>query len=180
MTEFGDPLQAGRSVGDERIFARLYDQFAARLHRTALGLLDVRSDAEDVVHDVFVGVIRAKCDLTEIENQAAYLFTSLRHVVERINTRRRKERVAARQGVEAERVLASPETMAVAFERGEALKAAVRELPDEQREVVTLKIAGELTFAEIAETLGISANTAASRYRYALEKLRTSVTEKTK
>jgi RNA polymerase sigma-70 factor (ECF subfamily) len=48
----------------------------------------------------------------------------------------------------------------------------MRVLPDNYREVLTLKIWGGLTFAEIAETLGISANTAASRYRYALTELR--------
>jgi RNA polymerase sigma-70 factor (ECF subfamily) len=46
-------------------------------------------------------------------------------------------------------------------------------LPCEQREVVLLKIDGELTFAQIAVVMGTSINTAASRYRYALEKLRT-------
>ena len=46
-------------------------------------------------------------------------------------------------------------------------------LPIEQREVLSLKIDGGLTFAEIAAVLGIRPNTAASRYRYALEKLRT-------
>lgn len=54
----------------------------------------------------------------------------------------------------------------------EALELAVRELPAEQQEVVTLKIWGDLTFQEIAETLDIPMNTAASRYRYALEKLK--------
>ncbi|MGY8716457.1 MAG: RNA polymerase sigma factor, partial [Verrucomicrobiia bacterium] len=45
-------------------------------------------------------------------------------------------------------------------------------LPSEQREVVVLKVWGGLTFAQIAEQLDLSANTAASRYRYALTKLR--------
>jgi len=45
-------------------------------------------------------------------------------------------------------------------------------LPDEQREVVILKIWNELTFAEIAQILEISQNTAASRYRYALGALK--------
>jgi RNA polymerase sigma-70 factor (ECF subfamily) len=43
---------------------------------------------------------------------------------------------------------------------------------DIYREVVILKVWGELTFAEIAEALDIPANTAASRYRYGLEELR--------
>ena len=45
-------------------------------------------------------------------------------------------------------------------------------LPDTYREVITLKMWGGLTFAEIADTLGIPANTAASRYRYGLAELR--------
>jgi RNA polymerase sigma-70 factor (ECF subfamily) len=48
---------------------------------------------------------------------------------------------------------------------------ALQELPAEQRAVVHLKIWEDLTFGEIAETLEIPANTAASRYRYAIEKL---------
>jgi len=57
-------------------------------------------------------------------------------------------------------------------ERDAALQAALGQLPPEQREVVVLKIWGELTFEQVARTLDIPANTAASRYRYALEALR--------
>ena len=52
------------------------------------------------------------------------------------------------------------------------LRHALWELPEDQREVTILHIWGELTFAQIAEVLSISLNTAASRYRYALAKLR--------
>ena len=52
------------------------------------------------------------------------------------------------------------------------VEAAVKSLPEKFREVVTLKIWGELTFAQIAEALNIPMNTAASRYRYGLEHLR--------
>jgi RNA polymerase sigma-70 factor (ECF subfamily) len=45
-------------------------------------------------------------------------------------------------------------------------------LPEEQRTVVHLKLWEEFTFDEIAAALGISANTAASRYRYGIDKLR--------
>jgi RNA polymerase sigma-70 factor (ECF subfamily) len=53
-----------------------------------------------------------------------------------------------------------------------ALAAALDRLPHDQREVVVMKIWNELTFAEIGEALGISLNTAASRYRYALTGLK--------
>ena len=53
-----------------------------------------------------------------------------------------------------------------------ALAAAVESLPRDQREVLVLKIWNDLTFSEIADSLGISQNTAASRYRYALTNLK--------
>ena len=56
-------------------------------------------------------------------------------------------------------------------EEGLLLRDAVRGLSDKLREVVVMKIWGDLTFAQISEALAISPNTAASRYRYALEQL---------
>ncbi len=63
------------------------------------------------------------------------------------------------------------DTSSESDEEGEILRLAVSELGDKLREVVTLKIWGGLTFAQIAESMAISPNTAASRYRYALEQL---------
>jgi len=60
----------------------------------------------------------------------------------------------------------------------DALAAAVAALPETQREVVALRIDAGLTFAEIAAVTGTSLNTVASRYRYALEKLRTSLADR--
>ena len=57
-------------------------------------------------------------------------------------------------------------------ERTEIIEAAMRNLPQIHREVLTLKLWGGLTFAEVAVALDIPANTAASRYRYALVELR--------
>ncbi|OUU38672.1 MAG: hypothetical protein CBC16_08530 [Verrucomicrobia bacterium TMED56] len=57
-------------------------------------------------------------------------------------------------------------------ERQKALLQCVDRLPDEQKEVITLKVWGELTFDEISRTLDLSLNTVASRYRYGLQKLK--------
>ena len=57
-------------------------------------------------------------------------------------------------------------------ERAQLIQEAMNRLPEIYREVVTLKVWGGLTFAEIADSLDISPNTAASRYRYGLEELR--------
>jgi RNA polymerase sigma-70 factor (ECF subfamily) len=57
-------------------------------------------------------------------------------------------------------------------ERNQLIQDAVTRLPEIYRQVLTLKVWGGLTFAEIAGTLDIPANTAASRYRYGLAELR--------
>lgn len=63
------------------------------------------------------------------------------------------------------------DTSAEDDEESVMLRQAVDGLGEKLREVVTLKIWGGLTFGQIAETMAISPNTAASRYRYALEQL---------
>ena len=62
-------------------------------------------------------------------------------------------------------------------DRRQAIEAALQRLPVEQREVLALKIWGELTFEQIAAQLAVSPNTAASRYRYALVALRKELKE---
>jgi len=53
------------------------------------------------------------------------------------------------------------------------LEQAVKALPPLYREVVVLKVWSGLTFQQVADTLGVPLNTAASRYRYAIDQLRT-------
>ena len=56
----------------------------------------------------------------------------------------------------------------------------MRDLPEEQREVVVLRIWGEMTLAEVALVLDVPENTVASRYRYALNRMRALLKEQTK
>ena len=80
-----------------------------------------------------------------------------------------------RQSREQASVEMSPEWFVENFDGEDdarVVQSAMEQLPADQREVLTLKIWGDLTFREIAETVGVSLNTVASRYRYALETLR--------
>jgi RNA polymerase sigma-70 factor, ECF subfamily len=96
---------------------------------------------------------------------AAYVYRAIRNAA--LNTRRNGFREAALD-----------ETNSCFVHRGgdkEAaftLQLALSELPDEQREVVVMHIWSGMTFEEIAAATGASLNTVASRYRYALQKLR--------
>jgi len=170
MTNAGnDPLLRGLAAGDERAFAALYDQFGARLYRTAYGILGRREDAEDAVQEVFTALVRSRKALAGVNDLTAYLFSALRRAAARCAERRKRE-PASLQAVEY--VEAKTDQNETNHPFADRLEQALRKLPDEQREVISLKIDGQLTFNQIAEVLGISINTAASRYRYALEKLR--------
>ena len=125
------------------------------------------ADAEDVVQEAFVRFWRKQHN---IDNRPL-LYAAVRSIA--LDFLRRDSRRARR---ESEVVSDAEQSVQPAFttenESQQALAAAVDCLPREQREVLVMKIWNELTFAEIANVLGISQNTAASRYRYALAALK--------
>jgi RNA polymerase sigma-70 factor (ECF subfamily) len=154
----------------------LYDRFGPRLYRVALGLLGSPEDAEDAVQELFVGLVRWRGRLEEVDDLEGYLFVSLRHAVARRAAQRSRQAQAwdpARLGE-----LAAGGPGAAPPADAERLARALGRLPPAQREVIALKIDGSLTFAQIGRILEISPNTAASRYRYALERLRTAMEER--
>jgi RNA polymerase sigma-70 factor (ECF subfamily) len=125
------------------------------------------ADAEDVVQEAFVRFWKKHHN---IQNRAL-LYATVRSIaldfLRRDNRRSRRESRAI-----AETQQWTQPQFAAEDESQIALATAVQLLPDEQRQVLVMKIWNELTFAEIAEILAISPNTAASRYRYALESLK--------
>jgi RNA polymerase sigma-70 factor, ECF subfamily len=121
------------------------------------------ASAEDIVQQVFVKLLDGRTP--EPDSAAAYLYRAVRNAFFNLHRDRRRETKLE----EAEEWFTEPSGNR---EEVIALQAALTDLPQEQRETVFLKIWGGMTFEEIAATLDISLNTAASRYRYALEKLR--------
>jgi len=170
-----DPLTSGLAAGDERAFSALYDQFGQRLYRAALGMLGRRQDAEDTVQEVFVAILQSRRRLTDVQDFTAYLFTALRRAAGRCAARRARAPALSESTVNE--ATATPALRDDRSQYSERLDRAMLALPAEQREVIALKIDGELSFAQIAQVVGVSINTAASRYRYALEKLRNSMGE---
>lgn len=151
---------------------RLYDAHAQALFVFLLNLTRMEADTRDLLQELFIKLARKPGLMENVRDERAFLLR-LAHNAAIDLMRRRGARDRQCEELAAETVLAFAATAdpdEQAFRK--ALTEALGELPEEQRAVVHLKLWEALTFEAIAETLGISANTAASRYRYGLDKLR--------
>lgn len=145
------------------VLGRLYDAHARALYRYALMVLADAAAAEDAVQDAFAGLLGAAVQPDDV---ARYLKASVRNGCYSRLRRGRRWDMRELPLLEA----ATPD--AVDGSERLALERALRGLPPEQREVVHLHVFEGLTFREVAEMSGESINTVASRYRYALARLR--------
>jgi RNA polymerase sigma-70 factor, ECF subfamily len=134
----------------------LYDAWASRLLAYMMTITRDRAKAEDALHNLFVKLATSRPDLRD---PAVYLFRAARNEAIRLSRRRPEMALSDLD------VLAAPSG-------SEAIRDALDRLPQEQLDVVVLHVFEGLTFREAADVLAIPQDTAASRYRYALEKLR--------
>jgi RNA polymerase sigma-70 factor, ECF subfamily len=129
------------------------------------------ADAEDAVQDAF---IRAWSNKQAVRDPGAYLFQATRSAAIDLLRKRKRDTLREISTAPPAPMFESP---LEGDERQQAIQAALATLAHEQREVLVMKIWGGLTFAQIADVLAIPPNTAASRYRYALEALRAKISK---
>ncbi len=150
---------------------RLYDEHAQALFAFVLNLLRHEADTRDVLQELFVKVARNPRLLEGVKDPRGFLLRLAHNLaidlMRRRAARNRNERLAA-ETVALFAPTDDPDEKVFAGTLAEALG----ELPPEQRAVVHLKLWERLAFEQIAAVLDISPNTAASRYRYAIDKLR--------
>jgi RNA polymerase sigma-70 factor (ECF subfamily) len=151
---------------------RLYDGHAQSLFAFLLNFTRDEADTRDLLQEIFVKIARDKKLLNGIREERAFLIR-LAHNAAIDLIRRRGTREKTKENFAAEIIspFAKSSDPDEEIFRNE-LSVALGELPQEQRAVVHLKLWESLTFEEIADALDISPNTAASRYRYGLDKLR--------
>jgi RNA polymerase sigma factor (sigma-70 family) len=158
--------------GSRDALRRIYEKYLNRLLTLAMALLNDAGAAEDVVHDVFVSFAESAGDFKLAGSLKSYLTTC---VVNRARDRiRANQRGPARlDGSEPIRSdLGGPDHAILCSEQSQRLNRAIALLPAEQREVITLRLKGEMKFGQIAKLHGVSINTIQGRYRYGLNKLR--------
>ena len=155
--------------------AQLYDAHAPALYGFLLNLSRSRADSADLLQEVFLRLIRRPSILDGVREHRAFLLRLAHNLaIDKMRRRTAFEGALDRAALEPKELFAPcPTPLDESFARDMA--HALGELPEEQRAVLHLKVWEQMTFAQIAETLAISANTAASRYRYAVDKLRASL-----
>jgi len=141
----------------------LYERHGPALVAYACSFLPDVAAAEDAVHGVFLRLLRSEIETPQ--SPVSYIYRAVRNSA--LNARRSSIRESPL--AENETLFAHPSGN---HEAALALQKLLSELPEEQREAVVMRIWSGMTLEEIAVSTEVSLNTVASRYRYALEKLR--------
>ena len=151
---------------------RLYDAHASALFAFLLNLTRNEADTRDLLQEVFVKLARHPELLAAVRDERPFLLRLAHNLaIDQMRRRRTREKNHERLGRESCPLFAPSDDPDEGTFRG-MLSDAMGELPAEQRAVLHLKLWTGLTFEEIAAMLDIPPNTAASRYRYGLDKLR--------
>jgi len=152
----------------------IYELYKHELVTLATALLIDKAEAEDVVHDVFVGFIRSGGRFRLTGSLKGFLATCVANRARNRNKSNRKH--TPDEAAAAEPAAPDNERPDLATMFGEELSCvggALAELPYEQREAVVLRLYGGMRFRAIARAQGVSINTVQGRYRYGLDKLKT-------
>ena len=171
--------------GSREALTRIYEKYKADLLLLAMALLNDKAAAEDVVHDVFVSFVRHLDGFRLTGSLKGFLLTCTANHARNWNKAERVRGSAGRSpstepaddghspAYEGGWAAANgPLEILVCNEQLELLSAALAGLPFEQRETLMLHLHGQMTFEAVARAQQISANTAKSRYRYGIDKLR--------
>lgn len=159
--------------GDREALRLIYETHEGDLLTLAANLLRDPATAQDVVQDVFLGLVRSSPRLELRRTLRAYLATAVANRVRDHYRRQARERLAPLE--DAGHIAAGseePVQMVIRSDQLLRVRAAVEELPYEQREAVMLHVHTGMKFREIARHQGVTLKTALSRYRYGLDKLR--------
>jgi RNA polymerase sigma-70 factor (ECF subfamily) len=179
VNDFSEPadeiLMLAYAAGDVAAFEQLYARHRTRLYHFLLRQLRDPALADECFQDVWQRVISARAGW---QPEAAFTTWLFRIAHNRLTDHWRalKHRPPAPADADerAARVADpdTPERRLSEFEQRRRLQQALAELPDDQREVLQLRLEQELTLEEIGDVTGVGRETVKSRLRYAMDKLR--------
>lgn len=158
-----DLVKAARK-GSEEAFLRLFDEHHAPLFRFAYRLTGSAADAEDIVQESFLGLMRAECRYDPRRASVrSYLFGAVRNQA----LKRQRYREDAGEDAADPVDCRSPETEAMRAELEDTVARAVMRLPENQRAVLILAHYEQMPLAEIAQVMEIEVGAVKSRLQRA-------------
>ena len=158
--------------GNRAAFRRIYEKYEGDLRTLAANLLDDKTAAEDVVHDVFISLLRVIDRFELRSNLAGYLKTSVANRARDYRRKKRPQTVAVNHAEQVTSDCSGPAQLVIQGELSQQLDLAMSRLLYEQREVIVLYLHGQMKFKTIAELQKVSTKTAYTRYRAGLDKLK--------
>jgi RNA polymerase sigma-70 factor (ECF subfamily) len=170
-----EQLMLSYGTGDAAAFELLYSRHRGPLFRFMLHQVRDHATAEELYQDVWQRVITARQRYAPEAKFSTWLFQIAHNRLTdhwRALQHRPPAPADAEERTAREVDPQTPERQLSAFEERRRLQLALEELPEEQREVVLLRLEKELTLEEIGEITGVGRETVKSRLRYALDKLR--------
>jgi len=150
----------------------LYDAHAQALFAFLLNFTRNEADTHDLLQELFIKLARQPGLLDGVREERAFLIRLAHNLAIDALRRRATRQKNYDQLVTDTAAFFAPSADPDEQAFRETLAQALGELPADQRAVLHLKLWEGLTFEQIAEALDLSPNTAASRYRYGLDKLR--------
>jgi len=153
------------SQGDIQVLAELYDELAPKIYGLAFWRTGSNEDASDVVQEVFVKLAARAPSLGAVRRPLSYVLRIAHH--ESINLLRKRKRECH---MEENPLLVSNSDRYADY--AVRLSMLIRELPEEQREVIYLRHFLGLSLREISSATGANLFTTASRCRLAIRKLK--------
>jgi len=175
-----ESLMLAWAGGELRAFETLYARHRSRLYSFLLRQLRDAALADEMFQDVWQRVIAARAGW---QPDAAFTTWLFRIAHNRLNDHWRAARHRPPAPGDADERVArmsdtrTPESQLSEFEERRRLQLAMEQLPDEQREVLQLRLEQELSLEEIAQITGVGRETVKSRLRYAMDKLRAGLSE---
>lgn len=156
---------------------RLHAAHAEPAYRFAWSITRDESLAQDVVQELFLKLARDASPLLQARSERAMLLTITRHIaLDLLRRRQSGDSIQERWAKELPEWF-EPADNEDSIERQQHITAALAALPEEQRSAIHLHVWECLSFREIGEMEHLPTQTIASRYRYALAKLRTALEE---
>lgn len=169
-----EQVLVNQAADDPEAFRALYDLYIERVYGYVAARVDDRKDAEDIVSNVFLSVVRG---LGQIRNQhntsfAAWLFTIARNAVNDFYRRNNKAVLSLEALQETHADDDSPLDVLISqHETAHELRRLIADLPERRREIILLKFFSGLRNQEIASVLGLDERTVASHLSRALKDL---------